>query len=336
MSRLRRLARSRLLHFVLLGGTLFAARELIARHERSAPQPVVREPIVVTRERVRALEEGFVAQWGAPPTEAQRRALVEQAVLDEMLFREARVLALGHGDRSVERRLVEKMRTVSDRPLRDPEELVHEAIELELDDDVVVRRLLIEKMRLVLQQGDGPTVVRDEDLAAYLERYADEYRLPERITLTQVYLSADARGARVADDARATLAKLRAADGTPDVAALSDPFPLGNELRAYTRGQLIGRFGKPFAEQVATLEPGVWHGPLESPYGLHLVRVEAKEPARLPTVDEVRPALTRAVQRELAKEAFARGVARLRALYEVRIEDEALRAALAGASGARS
>ncbi|MEW6273376.1 MAG: peptidylprolyl isomerase [Thermodesulfobacteriota bacterium] len=337
MRLLRRLGRSRLVHFVLLGGALFAARELSAARQGREPGAAVREPIVVSRERVRALEEGFVAQWGVPPTEAQRRALVEQAVLDEMLFREARVLALGFGDRSVRRRLVEKMRTVSERPARDEDQLVRDAIELGLDDDVVIRRLLVEKMRLVLGRGAGPTAVRDGDLAAHLARHADEYRLPERISLTHVFLSADLRGARLDGDARRALAELRAPGAAPErVTALSDPFPLGHELRAYSAAQLLGRFGEAFAEQVAALEPGAWSGPLASPYGLHLVRVDRKEPARLASVDEVRPALTRAVLRERARDGFARGVAALRSLYEVRVEDQALHAAGGARGEARS
>ena len=39
-----------------------------------------------------------------------------------------------------------------------------------------------------------------------------------------------------------------------------------------------GQFGKEFAHAVFALQPGAWHGPIESGYGLHLVRVS--EPNR--------------------------------------------------------
>jgi hypothetical protein len=49
----------------------------------------------------------------------------------------------------------------------------------------------------------------------------------------------------------------------------------------------------------------------------------------LPAIDEVRPALTRAVVREQAQQRLAHGLAQLRELYEVHVEaNEAQAAAL--------
>lgn len=324
--RVRRLARSPLAHFVVLGGLLLAARDLTTSREPA--RRAVRDPIVVSHEQVRTLAEGFAERWGHAPDDAQRRALVEQAVQEEMLFREARVLALGLGDASVRRRLIEKMRLVGERPGRDEDELVREAISLGLDDDVVIRRLLVEKMRLVLKQQADAVPVSDRELAEHLERRRDELLLPERIGLTQVFLSEERHGAALAAEAVRILERLRSS-GAPAARPedLSDPFPLGTRLRAYTRSQLVGRLGKGFADAVAALEPGVWSGPIASPYGLHLVRVEERQPPRLPSVDEVRPALTRAVLRERAAQGLARGLARLRELYAVRVEEGAQQAA---------
>lgn len=331
-SRLRRLASSPLAHFVVIGALLLAARGPLVRGEPARDVAVRREPIVISPERVRALAEEFQRRWNGPPSEGQRRALVEQAVDEEVLFREARVLALELGDGSIRRRLVEKMRLVGDHPGRGEDALVREAVALGLDDDVVIRRLLVEKMRIVLRGGAGEApsdaAFSDADLAAYLERHRAEFEQPARTTLSHVFLAADARGSHVAADARRTLTRLRSADVSPDdVAALSDSFPLGTRLRAYSHAQLIGRFGKPFAEAVTRLAPGVWSEPLSSPYGLHLVRVDEALLARLPAIDEVRPALTRAVAREQAEQRLTRGVARLRELYEVRVETNQARAA---------
>jgi hypothetical protein len=318
---LRRLTRSPLVHFVLLGGLLFAARHPLLTREQAAGAPVVRDPIVIPIERVRALADEFTGRWDRSPNEAEQRALVEQAAQEEALFREARLLALGSGDGSVRRRLVEKMRLVGDRPGRSEDELVQEASALGLDDDAVIRRLLVEKMRLVLRQEAGATPIADAELAAYLARHRAELAQPERVTFTQVFLAADARGTRLVADARRTLVRLRSSGVSPErAAALSDPSPLATRLQAVTRPQLVGRFGERFAEEVMRLEPGAWSGPLASPYGLHLVRVEMKLPARLPAIDEVRPALTRAVLRERAQQSLARGLARLRQLYAVRVE----------------
>ncbi len=316
---LRAVTRSPLAHFVVLGGLLLAARHPRLLPEQSERAPVDRASIVIPDERVRALTAAYRERWAKPPTEAEQRALVEQAVQEEMLFREARLLALGHGDGSVRRRLIEKMRLVGDRPGGSEDELAQEASALGLDDDAVIRRLLVEKMRLVLRQEASATPIADAELGAYLAGHRDAFTQPERITFTQVFLAADGHGAALAADARRALARLRTSGFSPQ---LSDPSPLGTRLQAVTGPQLIGRFGKPFAEAVMRLEPGAWSGPLASPYGLHLVRVEERLPARLPAIDEVRAALTRAVLRERAEQSFARGLARLRQLYTVRIETD--------------
>lgn len=322
---LQRVARSPLVHFVVLGGVLLAIRHQPLVGEPAGATPAVREPIVISSERVRELSDEFTGRWDRSPSAAEERALAEQAALDEMLFREARRLALDHGDGSVRRRLVEKMRLVGDRPGRGEDELVQEASELGLEDDAVIRRLLIEKMRVVLRQEDDTRPIADTELAAHLERHRDAFAQPERITFTQVFLAADTRGARLAADARATLVRLRTDGFAPE---LSDPSPLGTHLAAVPRPQLVGRFGKRFADEIMRVDLGAWSGPFASPYGLHLVRVEERRPARLPPLDEVRPALTRAVLRERGQQSLARGFARLRELYPVRIEPADQRAAV--------
>ena len=50
-------------HFVLIGATLFAASELWSLSEPARP-PVQREPIVISAEQISVMEEDFVRRWG--------------------------------------------------------------------------------------------------------------------------------------------------------------------------------------------------------------------------------------------------------------------------------
>ena len=148
-----------LLHFVIIGAALFGGHALRAR---AAPRSVngERAPIVISAERIRVMQADFVQRGGTTPTAEQATALIEQTIEEELLYREARALALDFGDRSVHRRLLEKMRVVSDQPGRSQEELVREARTLGLDDDAVIRRLLIEKMRLFLARDASAPPLR--------------------------------------------------------------------------------------------------------------------------------------------------------------------------------
>jgi hypothetical protein len=229
------------------------------------------------------------------------------------------VLALDFQDGSVRRRLVEKMRAVSDRPGRPPDELVREARALGLDDDIVIRRLLSEKMRILLAQDPLAPALNDADLLDYLERHRERFLQPAELTFSQIFLDEGVQGADLEDAAWATLKKARAL--TPDEAmALSAPFLLGLRFRAYSHSRLSARFGRAFAEQVFALEPGVWSDPIASPYGLHLILVEEKRDPRLPELATVRPQLIEAVATERARQRLAQGLARLRQRYVIRVE----------------
>lgn len=52
-------------------------------------------------------------------------------------------------------------------------------------------------------------------------------------------------------------------------------------------------FGRDFGEQLAGLVVGTWCGPIESGYGLHLVRIDAREEGYLPPFEDVRERVLR-------------------------------------------
>ncbi len=306
------------LHFVLIGVTFFFASEFWSPAEPPRP-PVQREPILISAEQIGVMEEDFVRRWGILATPAQMSALIAQTIEEEMLYREARLLALDFQDGSVHRRLVEKMRALGDRPGRPPEELVGEARALGLDEDIVIRRLLVEKMRILLAQDPGAPALTDADLQGYLDRHRERFLQPAELTFSQLFLDEELRGASIEDAARATLAQARTLP-LADAVALSDPFLLGLRFQAYSRPRIIARFGTAFAEQVFALEPGVWSDPIASAYGLHLVLVEETHEPHLPEVAAVRQQLLEAVGTERATQRLAQGLVRLRERYRIRVE----------------
>lgn len=195
------------------------------------------------------------------------------------------------------------------------EVLYREALALGLDrDDLVVRRRMRQKMEF-LNEGLAEGEPSDEELRAFLEANPERFRAPPRVSFTQVFVSPDGDGAA---DARAAalLARLRAG---ADPAALGDPTLLPRRLSLAPPSQVEGSFGAGFAEHLAELPEGVWSGPIASGFGLHLVRVSGREPARLPALAEIRGAVGRewaAEQDDAARERFHRA---LRARYDVEV-----------------
>lgn len=97
------LQRSPLLIFLALGVGAFAAERWLAAGDAG------RRVITLTDEQVDALAARWDAQWGRPPTGRELRGLIDEAVREEVLYREALRRGLDRGDPIVRRRLAQKM-----------------------------------------------------------------------------------------------------------------------------------------------------------------------------------------------------------------------------------
>jgi len=126
------------------------------------------------------------------------------------------------------------MRALSMDAKAGEEDLYREARRLELDDDLVIRRILMEKMRILLQQ-DPNGVKSTPGRSNFVENHRQQFVAPARVTFSHVFFSASAQsGASApAQKAKAALVQLRSRSILPEQSAeLSDPFLLGHRMRA--------------------------------------------------------------------------------------------------------
>ncbi len=228
--------------------------------------------IAITPGLVQHLASGFERTWRRPPGEEELKALVDEHVKEEIATREAVAMGL-------------------DR------------------DDAIVRRRLRQKLEFLVEGDADQGPPTEKDLQAWLDRHREAFQAESRLSLRQVYLSTERHGANARRDASRLLARLQAAGPRASTDALGDPSMLPAELPLGPLAEVSRAFGAEFAASVDALEPNRWHGPLESPYGLHLVLVRERVAARRPSLAEVRPL----VEREFLAERRAQ---QLQALYE--------------------
>ena len=62
---------------------------------------------------------------------------------------------------------------------------------------------------------------------------------------------------------------------------------LPHDYTLATPNEVSRAFGSLFAEQLFNTDVGVWQGPVDSGYGIHLVRISEKIKAQLPDLDTV-------------------------------------------------
>jgi hypothetical protein len=311
------------LHFILLGGLLFVAT---ARTSGSVPAEP-RAPIVITAARVAEIRDDYRHTIQAEPTEADLAALVDREAEEQMLYREALLLGLDRGDRTVEWRVVEKMHFLFGDAAGDKAEAYRRGRELGLArDDVMVRNALVTKMRLLAkaasraEEPEGAAL--DGALEEYYRDHRDAYAQPERVTLTHVFVSADRHGDALETDARSLRRRLEESQTTPEAAPrLGDAFLSGHTFRSVAPITLVRTFGDEFTTAALASEPGRWSEPIRSPYGLHLVWIGDRQVGAAPPFEAVRSRVLRTFRVERHEQYLARMLAELRQAYEVRVED---------------
>jgi hypothetical protein len=141
------------------------------------------------------------------------------------------------------------------------------------DNDTFIRRRLAQNLEFLVGDHSPLPPPTDAEMRAFYGAHLDLFRTPARISFTHIYFIRDARKDAAAE-ARGVLEQLLA---QPDAAGL-----LKNtaELLNADEQTISAQFGKEFAHAVFALPPGGWHGPVESAYGFHLVRVAAVEPEK--------------------------------------------------------
>jgi hypothetical protein len=249
-------------HFALIGGLLFA----LLQGSSATPSAAV-------------------ARWGETDWQS--------ASEEELLHREALRRGLDRGDSVVRRRLVQNMRFLApgeNAGAVESDDLLHrEALALGLDrSDPVVRRRLVERARQSLIAEARIRPPDDAVLRAHLAANAGRFALAERRRIEQLYFARS-------NACREALSALQGeADSPAEPAAnlMNDPLPIARELPSLSERELAARFGPGFARQAFELTGDRWSGPLRSSYGDHLVRVLERVPERMPSLDEVRGALT--------------------------------------------
>jgi hypothetical protein len=136
-------------------------------------------------------------------------------------------------------------------------------------DDVIIRRRLAQKMEFLAQEGvSAPS---DDDTQAYFATHAARYRVPPRVSFEQIAINRDMHGVVAEDRVRAMLDALNHGRTVGGDVSLLPP-----AASARSMDEIARDFGDSFARSAFELPVGSWNGPVESQYGVHLVRVTAR------------------------------------------------------------
>ena len=249
---MKKLFKEPLLHFLIIGALIFVVFSVVNKEEINLDG----KKIVVSVGDIERLSSNWSKKWSRPPTEQELKGLVESYIREEVYYREALALGLDQ-------------------------------------DDTILRRRLMQKMEFL--SNDLADLVNPDETALndYFLANSDKYELPARVSFTHIYFSLDRHGSQIFAAAGKVLTDIRASSSPiPRAPDRGDPFMLQYDFTLETPFEVARLFGQGFAEQIFQLGTDSWLGPIESGYGLHLVRINEKIDARMPelaaVIDKVR------------------------------------------------
>ena len=258
---------------------LFAA-VLLAINAMRGEAPGSSKAITVDQARIDWLITGSTRERGRAPTADEVRQLVDNYIQEEILYREAMALELG-------------------------------------EDDAIVRRRLIKKLRFMIEDVAMAEAPSRETLHDFYLAHTAAFRQPETYSFSHLYFSADSRSS-AQQDATSALAQLQV--DTPS-RPFGDAFMLGYSFASKSHRQVMDLFGEHFANTITHLPEGQWQGPVPSAYGWHLVKLTQKHPGYLPDYGEIKDDVLAMWQAQKSQEANDQTYERLLASYRIERAD---------------
>jgi hypothetical protein len=240
------------------------------------------QQIVVSAGKIEHLSAIFSKTWQRPPTEEELQGLIDDYILEEVAYREGKAIGLDQ-------------------------------------DDTIIRRRIRQKLDFIAEDLASQTEPTEAQLVEFFDSRRESYSSDVRLSLRQVFFDPERHDVDLEQEIAALVEKLEEdpANGSPD---LGDRSLLEYQYQDVSQREISSIFGDEFAAKVVELPPQIWHGPVRSAYGLHVVIVDQRQSGRLLELDEVLDAVRRDwehLNRQTLADNFYRG---LKEKYQVSIE----------------
>jgi len=276
-----RLFKEPLIQFLIIGAGIYGAYAMFATPEENFRDTLVH----VDSNRINGFISEWEARWNRPPTREEIDGLIQSYIKEDVLYRQAISMGLNEDDPITRRRMAQKL------------------------------EFLTSDLAMMVQPAEG-------ELEQYFNDNSEAYRAPDRMTFSQVFFDPDSRGNSTLGDAAAALLELQAAGApTEESLQVGDGFMLQSDFVSVTATEAARQMGTGFVEAVVQLEPGSWHGPVLSGYGVHLVYVYRYEKSPPAVFEDVQAAVLENWQFEQREQFNADFLENLKTRYEIVIDE---------------
>ena len=238
--------------------------------------------IIVTAEEMERQAIIFAGENRRKPTDEDLKALLFSHVEEQALMREAERLGLG-------------------------------------EDDTIIRRRLAQKMRFIIEDVEAPNLPSEAELKLWFEANIDKFIEAETYSFSHIYLSPEAHGENLESKASEILSLVK--NQSSDWKAMGDPFMMKRNFKALKEIEITRLFGSNFSKGLKELKGTTWQGPVESAFGLHLIRLDNFTPAITPNFEDVRSSAEKVWKEQAQRGANQAALKKLIQKYKVDVLD---------------
>ena len=288
--------RDPLIHFLFVGIVLFALLSWVAPEDENPRDILVDRDSLLTfiQYRTKIFQPELAAKRLDALSEQEHKNLVNDFVEEEAMYREAISMGLEGDDYVIRRRMVQKLEFIT-------QGFVEQALEL-----------------------------KDGDLLEFFNKNSEDYFIDPSITFTHVFLSRE-KHQRSGEAETTLMAKAQTLlrdlheeqVNFSQAIGYGDRFPFHVNYVERTPEFVASHFGQAFSDEVfglqrpANSENSNWHGPFQSQYGLHLVKVSERLLGRLPELEEVKGVVAQDFRQAKIREHQQQEISKIISQYNI-------------------
>ncbi len=242
---------------------------------------------IVEEDHIR-IDAGTMAQLQAQfnrtrlrqPTDDELSKLIDNYIRDEVYYREARSMGLDQND-------------------------------------TVVRKRMYQKLDFLLEELTEEETPNDKVLAQFIDSHSSRFREEPHLSFIQVFFNLGKNPELTKSYARKTLVRLNKG-AAPE--SEGDPTFEQQTYQGVTPSEIKRVFGSAFSQQLNTLEPSEWVGPITSVYGIHLVKIINKKEGGMPPFSDIRQRAIREYKAERRQDLRETAYKKMRERYTITID----------------
>lgn len=162
--------------------------------------------------------------------------------------------------------------------------------------------------QMVMRDILGNVSVAEEEISSYYEAHKEQYKKGETVSAKHILAGSE-------EKCKEVMAVLESGEKTFEEAAKEY-----SQCPSGAKGGALGEFGKgqmvkEFEDAAFAAEIGVVVGPVNTQFGCHLIKVEAKKEASIATLEEVKETIRRTLLQQKQNDVYTKTVEELKAKY---------------------